>query len=106
MSSKLVILYVTSLWRSSGRGEEISIGSAIPSHSMRYRILVLAFSQDYEQHSRMWDFKFSRRWVCSSESSGMYCHVLNWMLTNVSEVLAASIIRAISEPSAKGLLVI
>jgi hypothetical protein len=30
MSSRLVILYVTSLWRSFGRGEEISIGSAIP----------------------------------------------------------------------------
>jgi hypothetical protein len=30
----------------------------------------------------------------SSESSGMYCHVLNWMSTVVSEVRAASIIRA------------
>lgn len=29
-SSRLVILYVTSLWRSFSRGEEISIGSAIP----------------------------------------------------------------------------
>jgi abortive infection bacteriophage resistance protein len=29
----------------------------------------------------------------SSESSGMYCHVLNWMSTDVSEVHAASIIR-------------
>jgi hypothetical protein len=40
----------------------------------------------------MWDFKFSRRRVWSSESSGMYCRVLNWMSTDVSEVHAASII--------------
>jgi hypothetical protein len=38
-----------------------------------------------------WDFKFSRRRVWSSESSGMYCRVLNWMSTDVSEVRAASI---------------
>jgi hypothetical protein len=30
----------------------------------------------------MWDFKFSRRPVWSSESSGMYCRVLNWISTN------------------------
>jgi hypothetical protein len=35
----------------------------------------------------------------SSESSGMYCHVLFWMLTDVSEVRAASIIRAMSHSS-------
>jgi hypothetical protein len=29
----------------------------------------------------------------STESSGMYCRVLNWMSTDVSEVRAASIIR-------------
>jgi hypothetical protein len=29
--------------------------------------------------STLWDFKFSRRRAWSSESSGMYCHVLNWM---------------------------
>jgi hypothetical protein len=28
----------------------------------------------------------------------MYCRVLNWMLTDVSEVRAASIIRAMSDP--------
>jgi hypothetical protein len=42
----------------------------------------------------LWDFRFSRR-VWSWESSGMYCHVLKWMLTDVSEVRAASIIRAV-----------
>jgi hypothetical protein len=30
-----------------------------------------------------WDFKFSRRLIWSSESSGMYCHVLNWMSTSI-----------------------
>jgi hypothetical protein len=34
--------------------------------------------------------------IKSSESSGMYHRVLNWMSTGVSEVRAASIIRAIS----------
>jgi hypothetical protein len=33
--------------------------------------------------------------VNSSESSGMYCRVLNWMSTDVSEVLVASVIRAL-----------
>jgi hypothetical protein len=33
----------------------------------------------------------------SSESSGMYCRVLNWMLTDVLEVHAASIIRVMSD---------
>jgi hypothetical protein len=41
----------------------------------------------------MWDFKFSRRWLRSSESSGMYSHVHNWIPTDVSEICAASIIR-------------
>jgi hypothetical protein len=36
-------------------------------------------------------FSWWRVW--SSESSGMYCRVLNWMSTDVSEVHAASIIR-------------
>jgi hypothetical protein len=31
----------------------------------------------------------------SSESSGMYCRVLNWMSNDVSEVSAASITRAL-----------
>jgi hypothetical protein len=35
----------------------------------------------------------------SSESSGMYYRVPNWVSTNVSDVRAASIIRAMSEPS-------
>jgi hypothetical protein len=33
----------------------------------------------------------------SLESSGMYCRVLNWISTDVSEVRAASIIRAMME---------
>jgi hypothetical protein len=41
-----------------------------------------------------------------AQSCGMYCRVLNLMSTDVSEVRAASIIRAVSEPSAKGSLVI
>jgi hypothetical protein len=44
----------------------------------------------------MWDFKFSRRRVWNSESSGMYWSVLNWMSTDVSEVCAASIIRVMT----------
>jgi hypothetical protein len=47
------------------------------------------------KYKTMWDFRFSRRWVWNSESSGMYCHVLNLMSTYVSAVRAASIIRAI-----------
>jgi hypothetical protein len=43
----------------------------------------------------LWDFRFSRRRVWSSESSGIYCSVLNWMSTDVSYVHAGSIIRAI-----------
>jgi hypothetical protein len=31
----------------------------------------------------IWDFKFSRRRVWRSESSGMYCRVLNWMSTSI-----------------------
>jgi hypothetical protein len=42
----------------------------------------------------LWDFKFSRRQVWSSESSGIYCRVLNWMSTDVSEVRAASIMTS------------
>jgi hypothetical protein len=38
----------------------------------------------------LWDFKFSWQRVWSSESSGIYCRVLNWMSTDISEVLAAS----------------
>jgi hypothetical protein len=34
---------------------------------------------------------------CSSDSSWMYCRVLNWMSTDVSEVHAASIIRTMME---------
>jgi hypothetical protein len=36
----------------------------------------------------------------------MYCRVINWMSTDVSEVRAASIVRAMSERSTKGSLVI
>jgi hypothetical protein len=36
----------------------------------------------------------------------MYCRVVKWMLTDVSEVRTASIIRAMSDTSAKGQLVI
>jgi hypothetical protein len=49
--------------------------------------------------TNLWDFKFSRRRVWSSESSGMYCCVLNWMSTDVSEVLTASHHQQISEIS-------
>jgi hypothetical protein len=41
------------------------------------------------------DFKFSQRRVLSSESSGMYCHVLNWISTDVSEVRGGSLIRGL-----------
>jgi hypothetical protein len=44
----------------------------------------------------LWDFRFSRRRVWSTESSAMYCRVLNSMSTDVSEVRAASIIRAMT----------
>jgi hypothetical protein len=37
----------------------------------------------------------------SSESSGMYCGVLNWMSADVSEVRAASNIRALNPPLKK-----
>jgi hypothetical protein len=52
----------------------------------------------------MWDFRFSRRRVWSSEYSGMYCRVLNWISTDVSEVHAASIITGYitSDPFALG----
>jgi hypothetical protein len=35
------------------------------------------------------------------QSSGMYCRVVKWMLTDVSEVRAAFIMRAMREPCAK-----
>jgi hypothetical protein len=38
--------------------------------------------------------------------SARYCLVLNWMSTDVSEVHAAFTVREMSEPSAKGPLVI
>jgi hypothetical protein len=44
-------------------------------------------------HSSMWDFRFSRRRVCNSESSGIYRRVVKSLSTDVSEVRAASIIR-------------
>jgi hypothetical protein len=64
------------------------------------QLMVVISDWKYAYHKQkqdevMWDFKFSRRRVWSSESSWIYCHVLNWMLTDVSEVCAASIIRAI-----------
>jgi hypothetical protein len=63
---------------------------------------------DYLQHSqkhsiqniRQSFFNLARFQVLTAasmnltESSGMYCRVLNWMSTDVSEVCAASIIRA------------
>jgi hypothetical protein len=45
----------------------------------------------------MWDFKFSRRRLWSSESSGMYCRVLNWMSTDVSVVRAIILHGSISQ---------
>jgi hypothetical protein len=49
------------------------------------------------KHPVYWDLKLLLRRVWSSVSSGMYCRVLNWMSTDVSEVLSASIIRAMTE---------
>jgi hypothetical protein len=40
-------------------------------------------------------------WTWSSESSGMYCRVLNWISTDVSEVQSASIIRAMMMEAAR-----
>jgi hypothetical protein len=40
---------------------------------------ILQRVKNHLQVWKMWDFKFSRRRVWSSESSGMYCRVLNWM---------------------------
>jgi hypothetical protein len=37
--------------------------------------------------------------TCCSESSGMYCRVLNWMWTDVSEIRAGSIIALVMEAS-------
>jgi hypothetical protein len=45
--------------------------------------------------------KTTSRKVWSSEYSGIYCRVVKPMSTDVSEVRAASIIRAMSEPSSK-----
>jgi hypothetical protein len=49
-----------------------------------------------KQSTNLWHFRLSRRRVWSSESSGMYCPVLNWMSTDISKVHAATIIRAMS----------
>jgi hypothetical protein len=43
-----------------------------------------------------WDFRFSRRWVWRRLSSGMLRRVVSLKFMDVSEVLAASIIRAMS----------
>jgi hypothetical protein len=48
------------------------------------------------------DVRFQVLTAASSESSELYYRVLNWMSTDVSEVRAASIVRAMSEPNAKG----
>jgi hypothetical protein len=45
-----------------------------------------------------WDFKFSRRRVWSSESSGMYCRVLNWISTSI---IRAMMIRALMMEAAR-----
>jgi hypothetical protein len=63
--------------------------SFFPRHNLHYATQQILHT--------VWDFKFSRRRVWSSESSGMYCRVLNWMSTYVSEMRAASIIRAMME---------
>jgi hypothetical protein len=55
-----------------------------------------SFSDNIRHPIQMWDFKFSRRRVWSSDlSSGMYCRVKK-LSTDVSDVRAASIIRAVS----------
>jgi hypothetical protein len=50
--------------------------------TVRFTVTALVFSTEFFT----WDFKFLRRRVWSSESSGMYCRVLTWMSTDVSEV--------------------
>jgi hypothetical protein len=57
------------------------------------------------EESILCEVSSSRCGEYEAQSSGMYCRVLNCMSTDVSEVRAASIIRAMSEPSAKGSLV-
>lgn len=58
-------------------------------------IIVEAILDAYPEKTKyMLDFKFSRLWLWSSESCGMYCRVLNRMYTDVSQVRATSIIRA------------
>jgi hypothetical protein len=46
----------------------------------------------------VWDFRFSRWWVRRWLSSGMLRYIVWWKFTDVSEVLAASIIRAMNTP--------
>jgi hypothetical protein len=81
--------------------------TTVPPHFLTYEYinplnLFFILSWNYGTHGnfrlirfRMWDFKFSRRRVWSSEmSSGMYCRVKQ-LSTDVSEVRVASIITAV-----------
>jgi hypothetical protein len=43
-----------------------------------------------EQNISMWDFRFSRRRVWSSESSGIYCHVLKTLSNSIWDHGSAS----------------
>jgi hypothetical protein len=73
-------------------GTSLNDGQMLSEHCMFYSRLNLL---------PVWDFKFSRRRLWSSESSGMYCRVLNWISTDVSEVRAASIMRALMVDAAR-----
>jgi hypothetical protein len=54
-------------------------------------IILNSFSGHYKEQGA-WN-----KCTLSSESSGMYCHVHNWMSTDVSELRATSIIALMME---------
>jgi hypothetical protein len=64
-----------------------------PSASIAKRFLYTLFTYFLKLEADM----LTHCCVWSSESSGMYYHVLNWMLTDVSEVRAAFIIALMME---------
>jgi hypothetical protein len=47
------------------------------------------------EHWTFWKCE-NQKPLWSSESSGKYCRVFNWMSTDISEMCAASIIRVMS----------
>jgi hypothetical protein len=52
---------------------------------------VLFWNKDTNTKVKLYSY-----WGWSSESSGIYCRVLNWMSADVSEIRAASVIRAMA----------